>query len=74
MNDEIVMVKSYPSVSEAQLYKGVLESEGIASQIFSDDAAGWYPQMQNITGVRLMVHRSDLERARELLAGADEQG
>lgn len=68
MDEEIVVVATYPSISEAALHRGVLEAAGIAAEIFTDDMGGMYPQMQNITGVRLMVRREDLERAREVLA------
>lgn len=70
MTDEIVMVESYSSVNEANVFKGVLEAEGIRAEVLSDDVGGLYPSLQETSGVRLMVRAQDLERARAVLAEA----
>jgi hypothetical protein len=72
MTDDIVLVDSYTSESEAQIFKGVLESAGITAEVYSDDLGGWYPNLQSSQGVRLMVRRDDLERAREVLDESSE--
>jgi hypothetical protein len=71
MTDEIVMAECYSSIIEAELFKGVLEAAGISAEVVRDDVGGLYPSLQSTSGVRLMVKKIDLERARELLAEAD---
>lgn len=71
MTDDVVLLKQYPSEMDAIFARTMLESEGIHSAIFKDDAGGMEPQFQLTQGVRLMVRAEDLERAKELIAEID---
>jgi hypothetical protein len=62
------------STIEAQLIVGLLESEGLAAALSSDDAGGLEPQLQLTQGVRVLVAPEDAARAREIIAEADGQG
>jgi hypothetical protein len=63
-----------PSLIEAQLIVGMLESHGIAARTSADDAGGLEPQWQLTQGVRVLVAPEDESAARELVADADAGG
>ena len=63
-----------PSLIEAQLIVGMLESHGIAAMTSADDAGGLEPQWQLTQGVRVLVAPEDESAARELVADADAGG
>lgn len=63
----------YNEKSEAEIVRGLMESEGIKCHIVTDDAGGIYPQFDLTQGVALVVVREDLERAKELLASFDRE-
>jgi hypothetical protein len=66
--DEIVCVKSYLKIEDAEVGRTVLEGAGILATIFRDDCGGWMPgYYYSREGIRLMVNRADLARAREIL-------
>ena len=67
MDKELEIVGSYTSEAEANICKATLAAENIPAVILRDDAGGMDPQLQLTQGVRLMVRRSDLELAREIL-------
>lgn len=67
MEDELVTVASFGDRVNAELARGLLEMEGIASMVSADDAGGMRPALQLTQGVRLIVRASDAERAREIL-------
>lgn len=60
-----------PSLIEAQLIVGMLESHGIEARASSDDAGGLEPQWQLTQGVRVLVAPEDAEAARQIVAEAD---
>ena len=66
-----VVVARVPSLVEAQLVVGMLESAGIAAATSSDDAGGFDPQLQLTQGVRVLVATEDAQRARLLVAEAE---
>jgi hypothetical protein len=59
-----------PSVVEAQLVVGMLESNGVAAAA-SPAETGVYPSFQLTEGVRVLVAAEDEAHARELIADAD---
>lgn len=67
VEDELVSVASYGDRLNAELARGLLEIEGIASMISADDAGGMRPPLQLTQGVRLFVRAREVERAREVL-------
>lgn len=65
---DLVSVVSFPSRVEAEVAKGLLESQGIVALIVADDAGGARPYPMSYSyGVSLQVRAFDLERAREVL-------
>jgi hypothetical protein len=65
---DLVCVKTYNSRLEAELDKGLLDSQGIQAMISADDAGGMRPDLLWSTGgVRLLAKDEDADNARELL-------
>ena len=67
------VVAEVSSTIEAQLVLGLLEANGIAGRVSSDDAGGQEPQWQLTEGVRVFVAPEDEASARQLIdeAGTD---
>ncbi|MEY2433956.1 MAG: putative prokaryotic signal transducing protein [Acidimicrobiaceae bacterium] len=66
-----VVIARVPTLIEAQLVVGMLESNGIAAATSSDDAGGFDPQLQLTQGVRVLVSDADASRARQLIRETD---
>jgi Putative prokaryotic signal transducing protein len=56
------------SRAEAQLIAGLLEANGIAAIVSTDDAGGQEPQWQLTEGVRVLVATHDLASAQALIS------
>jgi hypothetical protein len=67
METHEAVVESYPNRPLAEIAAGLLESAEIPHRIISDDAGGAYPMLDLTHGVRLVVARADLQRARNIL-------
>ena len=65
---DLVVVSTFPSVTDAQIAKGVLDAAGIDSMIRADDAGGMYP---TIRGAALLVRSEDVVEARVALNQRD---
>ena len=53
---------------EAELAKGILESNGIKAIVFSDDAGGSLPSISWTTGgARLLVEKKNAQKAIKIL-------
>jgi hypothetical protein len=67
--DELVMAASEQGETFARMLAQILESEGIEVLLKSNQAFGALPfTVDGMGEVRILVRRSDLERARELIA------
>ena len=60
-------LKTFNIRIEAEIAKSFLESQGIRSYIFSDDAGSMVPSQDFITGVKLMVNKEDFKKTKEIL-------
>ena len=60
-------VAVFASRTEAEIARAHLESVGIESQIVTDSAGGWEPQLDAIRGVRLVVADNEIALAAEIL-------
>jgi hypothetical protein len=65
--ENLKKIKTFSSKIEAEIAKGFLQSNGIDSYIFSDDAGSMYPAQDFTYGVSLMVNKDDFDTAKELL-------
>ena len=80
MNDTFVTVAKFTYSSEAQIFKGKLESEGIPVFMTDNLTIDIDPLVSNaLGGVRLKVRAEDEDRAREILGSVaqfslDEKG
>ena len=63
-SQDLVVISTFPSVTDAEIAKGALDGAGIDSMIRADDAGGMYP---TIRGAQLLVRSEDVIEAREIL-------
>ena len=71
MLDDYVILHIFPSETEANIVKSMLDAEGIFSAVFKDDAGGMHPHLQSTRGVKLKVRSSELKEAQTILAASD---
>jgi hypothetical protein len=71
MLDDYVILHIFPSETEANIVKSMLDAEGIFSAVFKDDAGGMHPHLQFTRGVELKVRYSEIQAAQCLLAASD---
>ena len=64
---DLVVLGTYNSLTEAQLVKARLESDGIESLVQSDDVGSMTPTLITVRGVRVLVRDTDRARAMECL-------
>ena len=65
------VVARVPSLVEAQLIVGMLQSNDIDAAVSADDAGGFDPQLQLVAGVRILVGSENEAQARLLIAEAN---
>ena len=64
---DLALLGTFSTLTEAQLVKARLETEGIASVVQSDDVGSTTPTLNTVRGVRVLVLESDRARAMEAL-------
>lgn len=64
--EDFVTVETYHARHEAELQRSVLEANGIDAVIESDDVGGVGPALAFTRGVRLLVHKEDVQKAQEI--------
>ena len=65
--DDVICVKTFASRIEANIAKGMLESNDILSYISADDEGGMLPFQLSKKGVQLFVKKDILTKAQEIL-------
>ena len=68
MSDDIVMLAEFSDRNEAKVVQSLLASNGIKSDILTDNAGGMYPNLSFSRGTRLLIREEDLEAAKRVLA------
>jgi hypothetical protein len=64
---ELVLLRTFPTVIEADLAKSALESVGIDSMVLSDNKGGQSPGLAFGQGVELLVRADDVAAANDML-------
>ncbi len=65
---DAIIIKTFTTRVEAEVFKGILTSAGIQSFITADDEGGWAPYLLNATGfVKLEIDKKDYKKACEVL-------
>lgn len=64
---DLVVLGTYSSLTEANLVKARLESEGIESIVRSDDVGSMTPTLNTVRGVQVLVRSGDRAEAMESL-------
>jgi hypothetical protein len=70
--ENFVTFKTYFTRPEAELNQSVLTANNIESFIFSDDAGGVRPELAFFRGVRLLVHKDEVQKAQEVFVALEE--
>ena len=65
--NKLSTIKIFSSRIEAEIARSYLESAGIKSEIFSDDAGQNISMLQTLRGVKLLTSTENLKKARKLL-------
>ena len=68
---DIVCIHTYPNRIGAEFAQSILKAGGVNAVVAADDAGGTHPELPFTRGVRLLIVRQDLAKARELLAPAE---
>jgi hypothetical protein len=68
--DELVVVMVLGYRHEAELAKGFLDDAGIEAVIQKDDASGLETGLSFTSPAKLIVHKDDLNQARQILRAA----
>ena len=63
--EDLVVISTFRSTTEAQVAKGRLDGAGIDSMIRTDNAGGMYPPVGQ---VELLVRSEDVEEANDALS------
>src|SRR2546426_2725108 len=63
-----VVIRTYPSVIDANLARTLLDAAGIGSMVRSDNKGGQSPGLAFARGVELLVGVDDVEAAEDVLA------
>lgn len=73
--DEPMVCGIFSREPEAYIVKSILEQEGIYVVVLNDSFSRIYPiGFNSIGGIRLMVRRSDLERALDIINSLNLEG
>ena len=64
---ELVSIGTYSTLTEANLVKAKLETDGIEALVQSDDIGSMTPTMITVRGVRVLVRETDRAAALEIL-------
>ena len=64
---ELVVIRSYPTMIDAELAKTALESVGIDAMVRSDNEGGQSPGLTFARGAELLVRAGDVEAAADVL-------
>lgn len=64
---DLVKLGTYSTLTEANLVKARLESDGIEALVQSDDVGSMTPTLNTVRGVQVFVREADRALAMELL-------
>ena len=69
----LVCIKTYTDRLQAELARGLLESNNIKAMVSADDAGGANPALLLATGgVRLLIKEEDIQKAVKVLENSNE--
>jgi hypothetical protein len=72
MDNNLLPLQNFNTITDAAIYKSVLEEHGIEAVIFDENTSTVYPIFgQAFGGIRLMVKEQDFEQARKILEDLD---
>ena len=72
LDEPLIPIRTFISVSEAEIAQGALTAFGIESTLSHDDCGGLRPHLNLAGGIRLMVRPADKSVAEETLTSPAE--
>jgi len=72
-DEDVVVFAMYNDPVEANIVKGVLESNGVVAGVMGDSLANALMQGFTQSTVRVVVFRKDLQKAREIMDSRAEE-
>ena len=73
-DDELVVVRTYPTVIDAELAKTALDAFGIDCMVRSDNQGGQSPGLTFTRRAELLVRADDLEAVEDILGAEGVEG
>jgi len=67
VEDDLAVARIYSYRHEAELARSALEAQGIEAMVEADDCGGQRPLMGANVGVKVLVRRSDENKAKHIL-------
>lgn len=72
--ESAVVIETFSDKSFAEAAVSLLDSEGIEAAIIADDAGHEFPNLDFARGVRVVVAPADVDRARQVMDAASDDG
>ncbi|HIE05336.1 MAG TPA: hypothetical protein EYP58_00900 [bacterium (Candidatus Stahlbacteria)] len=69
----LICIRTFSERTEAEVVKGLLESNGIKSYISGKYHALFRPVLKHSLGIRLMVTKGDEQKAKEIIDAFDQK-
>lgn len=69
----VVILRSFPTVGEAMIYKTLLESSGVECALINEVTSDMLPLQNELMPIRLIVSEEDAEKAEEILSAKFDQ-
>lgn len=67
MSQELIVLQVFITEIDANMARDILQDEGLKAFVAKGDGGAGKPNLQSTNGVRLMIHPTDVERARKIL-------
>jgi hypothetical protein len=67
MSSDVVVIRKYPTMIEAQLAQATLQASEIPAIVLADNGGGMLPMLQIAFPIRLAVRSEHADEAREIL-------
>lgn len=67
MLEEVVLLRMFDNEMHARMAQQVLHEASVKAFVFKDDVGGMEPHLQLMGAARLVVNRTDAERAQQVL-------
>lgn len=64
---KVVVIRTFPTVGEALIYKTLLESNGIEAELMNETSSDVLPLQNDLMEIKLAVREADAQQAEKIL-------